>query len=153
MADSLREQIMAAVAVRFALIKPANGYETTIGERTHKWRVTDINDAELPAHNFRDVSCEIEQAVSKLHFHTLKIESVAVAKKPIDMAVDKFGRKMIADIWKAIGVDRQWSGLASDTNPVRDEMDIEQDDRQLVGVRVEFEIKYRTLSFNPYIQA
>lgn len=153
MADSLREQIMAAVETRFATITVANGYETAIGSKTFKWRVTDFQEAELPCHNFRDVSCDTEQKVSGVHEHVLKVESVAVAKQPSDMPADKYGRKMAADIWKAIGTDRKWSTLAFDTNPLRDEITIEHENLKLVAVRVEFEIKYRTTSFNPYVQA
>jgi hypothetical protein len=152
MADSLREQIMAAVKTRFEGITAANGYETTIGARTFKWRVTDFQDEELPCHNFRDTECETEQFLSGVHLHKMKVESIAVAKQPADMDADKYGRKMLADIWKRIGVDRKWGSLAYDTNPLRDEIIIEHDNVKLVAVKVEFEIKYRTASFNPYTQ-
>jgi hypothetical protein len=60
---------------------------------------------------------------------------------------------LLADIWKAIGTDRKWSTLAFDTNPLRDEITIEHEALKLVAVRLEFEILYRTTSFNPYVQA
>jgi hypothetical protein len=153
MADSLREQIMAAVETRFATISVANGYETTLGAKTFKWRVTDFQEAELPCHNFRDTNEDIDQMVSGVWKHTLKVESVAVAKQPAGMTADKYGRKLLADIWKAIGTDRKWSTLAFDTNPLRDEITIEHEALKLVAVRLEFEILYRTTSFNPYVQA
>jgi hypothetical protein len=153
MADSLREQIISAVATRFTGITVANGYETNLGQRSFRWRVTDFKDDELPCHNFRDISCDIEQMVSGLHNCKLKIESIAVAKKPDGMAIDKYGRKMIADIWKAIGTDRRWSNLARTTMPLRDEIIVEHENYLMCAVKVEFEIEYRTTSYDPYTQA
>lgn len=152
MADSQREKIVQQVDSRFKAVKVTNGYETDFGLRAFRWRVTDFQDSELPCFNFRDTECVTEQHLSNVHLHTLKIECIAVHKKPVDMDADKYGRKMLADMWKAVGVDRRWGTFAIDTNPVRDELSLEHEDRLLVAAKVEFEIKYRTTSFSPYTQ-
>ena len=151
MANSVRELIVNAVGVRLQAITVANGYETNLGAGLNLWRVTDFADSELPVMNLRDVECVTDQLIGNHHEHRLKLEVVAVSK--IGGSDDNAGvtsRRMLADIWKAIGVDRKWSSLALDTNPLRDSTQVEQEKHLLISVKVEFEIKYRTQSYNPY---
>lgn len=153
MADSLREQIFAEVAAQLALIKPENGYETSIGAGAFRWRVTEIGSEELPCHTVSDPESKTSNEVSRIHSHDTTFEVAAFDLKPEAIRVDQQGRKMLADLWKAIGVDRTWGGLAIDTLPVGDEMTVEHTDRTYVGVKVKFRVLYRTLRFDPYTQA
>jgi hypothetical protein len=150
MSDSRRQQIFDAVETRLKEIQIGNGYETDIGNKSNKWRATDFAADDLPCFNFRDPRCQTDQHTSGIHQHTLDFEVIAVAARPATMAADKYGRKMIADIITALGVDRTWSRLAYDTNPQNDTMITEQNDQLLVAVNVKFQILYRTKSFLPY---
>ncbi len=146
MSDSRRQQIFDALETRLAGITIANGYETDIGTKANKWRASDFGPADLPGYNFRDPKCQTDQHTSGIHQHTLDIEIIAVAAQPADIDADKFGRKMLADIIKAIGVDRTWGRLAYDTNPKDDTMTTEHVAQLLVAVKITFQIFYRTRS-------
>lgn len=151
MADSRRELIFKAVVTRFAGITVAGGYETNLGNGVKQWRVTDFKDDELPLLNLRDVECITDQKIGH-HEHRLKIEAIAVSQLDVSDGVlgGRRARKMAADLHKAIGVDRKWGGLATDTNPIRDIVLIEQDKVTLASVKFEFEIVYRTGAYDPY---
>ncbi len=153
MPDSLREQIFDAISTRLSGILIAGGYNTDIGLRAYKWRVTPFAETELPAHSISDPEDTIETKVSRIHDHTLTVEVVALDKKPAAVSVDQHGRKMLADIWKAIGVDRTFGGLAFDSLPVADELVVEHSDNLRVGAKVKFNVRFRTLMFDPYTQA
>ncbi len=59
-------------------------------------------------------------------------------------------RKLIADLTEAIQTDRKWGGVAYDTDPVGNDVMIEQENEKIAHVRFTFRIRYRTRSFDPY---
>jgi hypothetical protein len=155
MADSIRQKIIDAVAARFASITTGNGYETNIGSKVYVWRnleASPLDANDLPAINIRDPKCETQQQTSGVHTHMLHIEAVVMASK--STTESKTVRKMIADVTKAVGVDRQWTvssvKLAFDTDPVKDETTIEQHGDITGAAKISFIIKFRTRSFDPY---
>lgn len=150
MADSRRQQIVDAVKTRFQAITVAGGYETNIGNNVFEWRDIPsvmVEENDMPCVLVRDPRTEITQRVSKVQDHDLTIEAAVVtATATIPVQV----RKMIADIYKAIGVDRTWGGKALDTLPVKDEMGVEHAGKRFGGATVTFTIRHRTLSYDPY---
>jgi hypothetical protein len=154
MADSIREKLCAAVKARMQGISVANGYETELGENVFLWKGADFAAEELPAMDIRDVRDDIDSAAvsTRREHHRITFEvAVAVANGTDSM---KTARKAIADIYKAIGVDRYWtvSGarLAFDTDLKSDESGIEQRETTLAGAKVTFVVSYRTAKFDPY---
>jgi|GEM_PF-775425 len=156
MADSVRQKIVDAVKTRFQSITVANGYETNLGNKVFVWRDTGaapFEESELPAVVLFDAKDEIVQQLSRIQHHKLLMVADVVTD---DATQSTQIRKLVADIYKAIGVDIYWTvesvRLAFDTDPMQDEFDVRQEERVIASARVQFTIQYRTLSWNPYTQ-
>ena len=150
MADSRRQDIIDAILARFRLIVSTGGYETDLGKNVHVWRdtaTTPFQPEELPALNLRDASNAIEQILYNKHEHSLTITAQGFVSSS---AVAKDVRKCLADLYKAIGVDRKWSTLAFDTLPVGDEFTVQQNGTAIAGFVLTFTVKFRTTSYDPY---
>jgi hypothetical protein len=66
--------------------------------------------------------------------------------------VPAYVRLMLADVEKAMGVDRRWDGLAYETHPKKSVPYYDLRDK-IIGVGIyTFIVKYRTVSYNPYEQ-
>jgi hypothetical protein len=158
MADSRRQDLMDAILARFRLITVGGGYETNLGANVHVWRDTaqiPFQPEELPALNLRDASNAIEQQLTNKHEHSLTILCQGfVASSAVATDV----RKCMADLYKAIGVDRKWPStpgdvatrLAVDTLPVGDEFTVQQNGIAIAGFVLTFVVKFRTTSYDPY---
>lgn len=158
MADSVRQKIVDAVKTRFQGILTSGGYETNAGSNVSVWRDmrnVPITSDEFPAIVLMDKRCEIDRENEPLRIHAFKLTMIADVYAGLDDAAETV-RKVIADIHKAIGVDEQWtvSGtkLALMTEPVIDDMGIEQDENIIAAARVAFVITFRQLRWNPYQQ-
>jgi hypothetical protein len=147
MPTNKRQQICDAFKTRMQTILTASGYETNIGQKVKEWR-TSAFDGVTPSLSFADKSQETEQRVGNVHHHRLLIEVTAVAGDGEN--TDTLLRKILADITKAVGTDRKFSGLVFNTDPVKDEMSIEKQDKTIGAVKVTFALHYRTENFNPY---
>jgi hypothetical protein len=149
MPDSRRQTLVNAVRDRFTTIRVAAGYETDLGASVHVWRDTNTNpftpqELATGGLNLRDPKRETNQELVNKHQHTLSINcEIAVA------AADTV-RKMLADLDKAIGVDRKWGGVAFDTDPGDDSILVAQNGTLITGASYNFTILYRTGSFDPY---
>lgn len=153
----MRQLLFNEVKIRFTAIRTANGYQTDIGARCFTWRdtrATPFEEQELPCFAIRDPDCETHQRVSLHHDHTLVIEVHAAAT---GAPPDNWARHILADLDRAIGMDRQWANpagrkLAKDTLPGTDAIEIIHASKRIVGVRKTFQIEYRTQRFDPYNQ-
>lgn len=147
-----RTQILDAVQARLAAIAAGATYNFTIGStKVFQWR--DLKSqpwvaAELPALNIRDGIERVNQALSGIHLHELPVEIMGAIVA--NSAAQAEARKLLADIVTAIGVDRKWGGLAFDTDPQTEGLEVVQEGQRVAGARVQILIKYRTSSFNPY---
>lgn len=151
MPDTIRQQICAAIQTRLAAILVAGGYATNLGQNVTPWRDLDaapFGEAEAAGIAWRDPKCETQQLTFAKHEHRLHIEADLLLRDAATTPTT--ARKAIADVWKAVGVDRKWGGLALDTDPVSDELDIIQDRKIIAGSRVRFIVKFRTANFDPY---
>lgn len=154
MADSRRQDIIDAILARFRLILIASAYETDLGKNVHVWRdtaTTPFQPDELPALNLRDASNAVEQLLYNKHEHSLTITAQGFVASG---AVAADVRKCLADLYKAIGVDRKWTvatvALAFDTLPVGDEFTVQQNGTAIAGFVLTFIVKFRTTSYDPY---
>lgn len=162
MADSIRQLLWNEIKVRFQSIRTANGYETEVGQKCFAWR--DLESSPFSADELKEIGphfmlsdphCVFEQNVANSQDSKLTIEVYAACfgTPPDDMA-----RKILADIYRCLGQDRQWkqggSGpkLAIDTRPGEDFIDLTHQNIRLAGVRVNFTVWFRTRSFDPYTQ-
>ena len=145
MPDTIRQRIVDAIQSAARGISVANGYKTDFGGRAHLWKVTPYEDAGLPCLNIFDRKREIERHLSGRHHHQLLVEIVVVA---LGTATDRDLRAMMADVIRMVGQNRKWGGLAYDTDPVSDEIAIEQEDRKRGGAKLAFLIHFRTEPYN-----
>jgi hypothetical protein len=156
MPDSFRQQLWNAIKARFSNIHVNNGYATNIGTKMFNWRdlgAMPFTADEIPGMMMRDADNTFEHSVITKHQHRLSIEVFAIAD---GSPPDNLARSILADLDKAIGVDRQWTinnvHLAIDTVPVSDRIDVDHGDKRLAGVRKIFSVTYRHAAFDHYTQ-
>ena len=158
MADDVRQKIVDAVKSRLQTITTGNGYETNVGGNVKVWRdmsSSPFASGDLDALNIRDMRTEASREGQPMgttqHEMTMHIEA---ATKDNTMARDKKLRKILADLIKAIGTDRQWtvSGakLAWNTQIESTAIDVQHKGEILGGCQLVISILYRTLDFDPY---
>jgi len=137
-----RQSIITAVKTRLQGILTASGYNYNLGSNVFEWKDKALADAELPGLIFRDPSFEKVLDVIGLFTWRLNIEIEIHAQSstaPADM------RKMLSDVYKAIGVDEMWGGLAlASEQPEGDEMQVQKDQNITAKAVVRFSILYRT---------
>jgi len=141
MSDSIRQQIIDAIDTRFKAIKTTGGYKTNIGNNVFDWLKRDLAITELPALIYKDKSSEIYTDTLELYNNkiTLEIELKAEAGSGTAESI----REMIEDVYKAIGSDDTWSGLAIDTEPTSEEMEMEHADKIIGTATIIVEIEYQ----------
>jgi hypothetical protein len=142
MADSIRQQIMDKIDARLKTIKTSAGYKTDIGANVFDWLDRDLAGKELDALIYRDRSAEIETETLELRNNRVRLE-IEVKTKSGSTTAEQV-REMIEDVYKAIAQDDTWDGLAIDTNPVSEEIEIGQNDKISGQATITVEIEYRT---------
>ncbi|MEW6304689.1 MAG: hypothetical protein AB1705_14535 [Verrucomicrobiota bacterium] len=151
MADSRRELLMQAIDARMATITTANGYETNIGLHHFLWKTGDWEADELEGVNIADVEDNIRASTigTTQEDHHLTVEIIVACKA--GAATDAFVRKMIADVYKAIRVDRKFGlSYVHQTWPRGDRVQIQQLGKIAGGAKIKIETIFRTGLFDPY---
>ena len=140
MADSKRQQIITALDTRLKAIKVSGGYQTNAGLHVFDWLDRDLADAELDAIVYRDTNNNIISEGFDYYENRMRVEIEAKAKSAATTAAQV--RKIIKDIYKAIGTDETFGGLAHYSEPVSDALDIQQADKIAGSATVIIEIIY-----------
>lgn len=150
MSDTIRQQIVDAVAERFETITVNNGYQTDIGNSIYEWLSAPLNDDDPVSLIYRDRQNVTVVAIG-CHEHTLTIEAVLIITHAATLATI---RNMIADVVQCVGANLTWGGLAQDTGPPLDEeIELEHKGKKMAGVSIKFDIQYKTAPFDPYTKA
>ena len=139
---SIRQDIIDAVDTQLRTILISNGYNLDLGNNVFHWRETNLTEADFPAIVYRDLNpSEIEHhGVARGYVHTFQVEIVALQTSAATTPAEL--RKAIQDIYTAVGVDDLWGGLAHDTQPISDDIDIQNKDRIGGAATVIIEIDY-----------
>jgi hypothetical protein len=114
---SKRQDICDAVKVRLATIKVINGYYSNLGSNVYEWRDTDnspIPVGSLPAVVLKDSDVDIYTEVIGKWNHYLTLGFEIYCTHLTDVASEV--RKIIEDVFKAIGTDPKWGGLSDYTD-------------------------------------
>lgn len=136
-----RDQIVAALATRMGTIATPT-YNTNAGANVDVWRVTPYNENELPAINIMDVRDELEgEQIPASQDWMLGVRIHCIAN--LNQVPDGILRSMIADVYKAIGVDDTFGNLAIQTNLENDDSEIEQKEKRTGVGTVNVSIQYR----------
>jgi hypothetical protein len=139
---SIRQQIMSAVDTRFKTILTGAGYNTNIGLHVFDWLERDLADTEIDALVYFDRTNDIEGNTIHAYLNKLQLEIGVKTKDAFSTAAQI--RLMIQDVYKAIGTDDRWSGLAIDTQPVLEVIDIQQWDKVMGSAIITVIIEYET---------
>lgn len=142
MADSIRQQIMAALDTRLKTIKTTGGYKTNAGQNVFDWLDRDLADTELDAIIYRDRTDDLTPLSTRKFENRVTVEIEAKTKQAAGTA--RRLREIIEDIYKAIGTDETFSGLARSTRPEREEIDITQQDKISGAATLSISIVYET---------
>lgn len=149
MADSIRQQIISALDTRLKAILVTGGYETNIGSNVFDWKANSLEEEDLPALIYKDISVEtnIDSLASFAHRMTVQVIVVAQNSTPMTEI-----RKAMADVDKAIGVDHTFGNLALLTERIGDESGIELEERRFAGCQIVYSITFRTSCWNDYVK-
>jgi len=151
--QSIRQQIVDAIKIRFGDILQENDYETDIGKNVYFWLLRPLSATELPAIICRDrLRTEWKALGSWNRFLDVNIELHIMPENiDVDDGADGVMRQIIADLETAIGTDPMWGGLAEDTSLIEnEEINIEAKNNIFIAVLAKMTIEYSTLPWNPY---
>lgn len=146
MADSIRQQIMAALEDQLQTIKTSAGYNSNLGSYVYEWEGNErISDSALPCVVYRDKSQTTAQTVGQQE-HTLTVELQIIANSTASVM-----RGIIADVTKCLGGNLTLGGLAEDIRPIADEeVIVEHNERRYFGVTMQVEVLFVTNNWDPY---
>lgn len=142
MADSIRQQIITALDARLKTITIANGYNTDAGLHVYDWLDRALADTELDAIIYRDPSCDINHGLAVAYINKVRVEIEAKTKQAGNTAERL--RHILEDICAAINTDETWAGLAENSEPLENSMDIQQDEKIKGSATLQIEIEYTT---------
>jgi hypothetical protein len=157
MPDSKRQKIIDAVIARMQTIRTVNLYQTELGANVGDWQ-TFWDDGELPALSVCDTIAEEElihdEPTATKQFNRLTLILKIFTREDVLEDRAKSLRTYIADVKKAINVDRFWTvsseQLAAWTKPIRSGIVIEPDKMEIGSAAVEIEIGFYTESFSEF---
>lgn len=141
-----RQDIVSAIQTRFQTITTVS-YHTNLGSNVFIWKASTIEAISLPALVIRDVinvfTMEGEGVPYSYHTQTLSFEVSLIVDS--GSSSDTFIRQAIQDVYKAVGVDDTWGGLAL-TSFMRDDEIIfdDQKENKIIGASIKFDVLYRT---------
>ncbi len=148
MATTHRQRVIDALKERLSLLRvPA--YGTDAGRRVFDSRDPlgkPFNDKELPACWLRDTQSEITDAGAGVDEHSLNLE---IGIHDFGDRAPEIGRLIEGDLLKVIGSDKL-GGLVHYLRPTGTTIEVKEGTRWMVGVRVTFDLKFRTKAFDPY---
>lgn len=149
-ATATKQRIIDAIKTRMALINGTGGYYTTIGTKITEWKTNPFGPNRVDGLDIRE-GIEEEEVWAEdesLTFHRLPIEFRGIFKSPPSIETARNG---ILDIQKAISVDEFWTvgadRLAQKTLPVSNQIEVDQDESKIVGIRVDVIVEYLTEKF------
>ena len=136
-----RQQIMDRIALQLTTITVANGYYTNMGSHVYVWRPIPVLQDESVGVSLHDTSDEItEKFAGNQVNHLLTVEMDIISFGGTDDLI----RQALADIYKLVSTDTTWNGLAITTEPVKDEMMIQYQDKRIAGSTLTINVVYRT---------
>jgi len=135
----IRQQIMDALELRMKAIQGSD-YQTDIGRDVRVWNVSAINASDLPVLNIKDTDEEIERHASDEAWKVTLSCEISVTCSG-NTAIQDI-RKMIADVYCAIGADGTLNGLAIKIIPEMDTIEREDEADAFVKAIIQIKIIY-----------
>jgi len=142
MTDSIRQQLIDAIDTRFNAIDTDGGFNSNLGAHVFDWLDRELADSELESLVYRDRTNEIASFTNREYTNKLRLE-IVIKTRSADTTPEKL-REMIEDVYAAIGTDDTWGGLALDTQPISEEMEVRHEDKITGTAKIVIEIEYQT---------
>jgi hypothetical protein len=136
-----REDIIGALETRLKTISVVNGYHTALGSHIFVWLPAVINESERPAANVRDMDDSIVRSSVPYDTHEMSVE-IDVASTTVTAL-----RQAIYDVYKAIGTDPTFGGLAIDTALLGDAFEVDQLEKVVTGAVISVTVTFRTSNY------
>ncbi len=146
----IRQQIFDALAGALRAITTPT-YQTNAGHRVFAYRDPvnrPLNANELPCITIRETQSNGEALTATVHRYTLGLEISGHVQDQEDTAAAL--RSIRADILQALGEDETLGDLVEYIAPNAEEMNTTEMGKSVGTVRLQFEIRYKTLAFAPY---
>lgn len=147
-----RTTIISNLIAALKLIDGTGGYTTDLNDCVYPWRVTPLMPEELPALSVRDVQDNIDSTEEmkgsyEQWTHKLEIEIELIIETG-SVGIEAV-RSLIADIYKALSVDRTLTGACNAIYGVSDSI-ITPDDQNknlIAGAKISIYALYQTNAF------
>jgi len=135
-----RQALIQEMLDRFGTISTSNSYRTNIGRNFQEWTPLRklFETGNLPAGILVDEVADTEKQNDPYDERFLTVKITILAKTA------KETRSALFDVIEAIGVDEQWNGLAIQTILVSDALEIDQEERIVLGMTLTLIIHIRT---------
>lgn len=146
--STVRQQLVDAIKARLGGIALQSGYSTDAGLSVHEWRDNagePIQENELPCITIRDESGQITGLDYNTSEHSINLEVHALDRGDDAPAL---ARVLEGDVMKAFGVDPTFGGLCHYCQAVNSTTEVRQTGKRSAGVRINFDIKYRTRAYD-----
>jgi len=143
----LRQDIIDAIETRMQAIAEGETYYSDLGQNVAVWKRNKFASNSAPGLNIRDLADEqsVDAEDESLTRHQLTVELQIVCTGAT--AIEDL-REMIADVETAIGLDESWGQDNVSTEPLGNEIEIDQDDVTIAGAVVRIIVHYTTVKFS-----
>lgn len=150
--DSIREQIILAIFFRLLTITTANGYNIPVADNANRAR-KNYDEEDLPALSlWPGLEVSVNQYGNTERKMVIDIESIKLLDDE-SLSNDAIANQMIADVQKCMGTyDAAVSGLIDGMQETNTEPIYPDDGSNVISTRVTYEITYKTVKGNPYLQ-
>ena len=152
MADSIRENVLSALATLLSGITTAGGYETNMGNSVNRGLRESLEENDLPAIVIMEGTEDVVNDIIGKNSCNLNVMIHGFTAYTNDDSGNwsVIGNKMIADIVKIVGTDTTLGGVAIDIQPGVRAIGDPDPENKTQAVEVDFTIQYRTAHLDPY---
>jgi len=154
MADSVHKRLVAKVFEILSGITKANGFRTDIGIKGFNWKATNWDENDVPGFDLRDPSTTYEDQLSGRRDHTVTLEITCALNSGSTSA--SMMHDVRDDVISALYTQSQFTQaeFPGFTALVLKEESkaIMQEDRVVCGVKLRYEMRFRTTINNPTAQ-
>lgn len=152
--STLRQRIVDEVVRRLRTVSFSTGATSEAGLNVHEWRDPQsepAQDGEFPFVWLRDESGEITALDSEVHEHQMNLTVGAIDQ---DDDAPARARALERDLIRVISAAPKFlDGLVKYMEPVQSVTEVHQSGKRSAGVRIQYDVRYRTLGADLNIQA
>ena len=142
--QNYREKIMAKLLTQLSIITVTNGYYTNVGGDVREWDVIPMDASECPCLIVQDGEDKIQCGHAR-HQHVLDVEITAVASGSTAVAD---ARKMLGDVYDALGTDESIGGYVEDIDYEGDTIMLIHPETRIAAGSISLKLHFNTEPFD-----